>query len=140
MGKSEFDSIQTRAEQGREFEESEKREWRDQANVFEEHAIEYPPGVTNGRIDVYIDDGGFHSIIEIKSSNWDRTAPHRVRPNVMRHKRQVIKYVWWYWDQGKDTAAALIYPTAPKTPGRRELIESILEDWSIQCIWKDERD
>ncbi|MCH8229326.1 MAG: hypothetical protein IIA53_03245, partial [Chloroflexi bacterium] len=62
MGKSEFDSIQTRAEQGREFEESEKREWRDQANVFEEHAIEYPPGVTNGRIDVYIDDGGFHSI------------------------------------------------------------------------------
>ena len=93
-----------------------------------------------GRPDILIEEvDGAWTIIEVKSTEWDRIADYRVRPDVQRHARQVMKYVRYYWEQGIDTIPGLIYPRAPSLRTRRQVIEEMLEEHSIQVVWFDQR-
>ena len=128
---------------GNQFERLEKSEWEN--GDFQESEPEYglcvgPGKKKRGRIDVLIkEDDGSVSIIEIKSTDWDRMKPHRVRPNALRHIRQVMKYVYPFWEKGTDVVPGLIYPKAPRSSERREQVESILEEQLIQVVWAYER-
>lgn len=102
-----------------------------------------------GRIDLVLegfDDASglpFRVVIEIKNTDWDRQAPHRVRPNLGRHRRQLWRYLdaelarldagELAWVQG-----ALIYPCRPQTPGRGAEVEARLEEHMITVAWYDE--
>jgi len=50
-----------------------------------------------------------------------------------------MKYVRYYWEQGIDTIPGLIYPRAPSLRTRRQVIEEMLEEHSIQVVWFDQR-
>ncbi len=81
-------------------------------------------------------------VIEIKNTDWDAMASHRVAPNARRHARQL----WRYLDSpevapktDEEFAQLFIeYPRAPSTPGRREQVEAILNDNWITVVWVDE--
>ena len=91
-----------------------------------------------GRIDLrLVDDDEGHSVVEeTKATDWDKMAPHRVRPNALRHARQL----WGYIDaelEGGAVLPALVYPAEPNTPGRKDEIEAILHERSIQVVWRE---
>ncbi len=83
--------------QGKKFEKVEKAEWEGKKDaqrvLFEKNIITL--GGRQGRADVFIEefDGSF-SIIEIKSTNWDRMKPHRVRPNAQQQLLAVIARIY----------------------------------------------
>ena len=127
---------------GNQFEQLEKSEWKDGdfKHACHEHGLSVGSGKKRGRIDVLIEEyDDSVSIIEIKSTEWNRMKPHRVRPNVLRHIRQVMKYVYPFWDKGIDVTPGLIYPADPDSDERRAQVELILEENSIQVVWADER-
>lgn len=130
------------AARGRQFELTERAEWLD---VYDTSRLSFDSTLQltktrRGRPDILIEEAdGAWTIIEVKSTDWDRMADYRVRPNVQRHARQVMKYVLYYWEQGVDTIPGLIYPRAPSLRARRQEIEDILEERSVQVVWFDER-
>ena len=91
-----------------------------------------------GRIDLrLVDEEDGHSVVvETKATDWDRMASHRVRPNALRHARQL----WRYIDaelESRQVLPALVYPNEPDTPGRKKEIESILNERFIQVVWRE---
>ena len=128
------------AQRGRLFEAAEKAEWVDIDSGIGsfEHRIELGAGEF-GRADIFIDESGWVSIIEVKATDWDAMQAHRVRPNARRHVRQVMRYVGSYWEKGTDISPGLVYPRAPQDVQRRQLIERVAEESSIQVVWADER-
>lgn len=84
------------------------------------------------------------------SSCWRLSAPfgtanpqHVVRPNVLRHAAQVWRYLdalLPHVDAGRVAwlQAALVYPRRPSDPGRRECIETILDERGISVLWYDD--
>jgi hypothetical protein len=107
------------------------------------------PGVRKryGRIDLLIeaDDSGrpLLVVVEVKSTDWDARASHRVMPNLSRHARQVWDYLESFMprlDAGElaGLQAALVYPHRPAHPGRADLIEEILGDHGISVLFYDE--
>ena len=126
---------------GRDFEKIEKDEWRhiEDDNLSFESFIPLVNG-KRGRADILIrDDEGWFSMIEIKASDWDIMADYRIRPNLLRHVRQVMSYVEFYYNEGIDISPALVYPRAPKSIERRRIIESLLDEKWIQVVWAEER-
>ncbi len=129
---------------GRRFEAAEKNEWTQHENnyggdVSFEHTLPVEGG-RRGRVDILVSvDNGSLTVIEAKASDWDSMPEHRVRPNLLRHIRQVKKYVFAILDQGIDVQPALVYPCAPRSVERRLLIESLLEEHCIQLVWHQER-
>jgi hypothetical protein len=78
-------------------------------------------------------------IVELKASNWDQMTSRRVRPNALRHARQLWRYVETELDVlHHEVLPAIVYPVAPKTPGRKAEIEAILEERGIQVVWRAE--
>jgi hypothetical protein len=82
-------------------------------------------------------------VLEVKNTDWDLRALHRVIPNLRRHARQL----WGYLeplvvlaDAGELEQAdgVLIYPRRPTTPGRAELIEAYLGERGIIAAYYDE--
>jgi hypothetical protein len=64
---------------------------------------------------------------------------HRVRPNALRHACQIWTYVEPYLDRAHVAVCpGLIYDRIPKTPGRLEEIESILNESGVQVVWRRE--
>ena len=130
------------AARGRQFELAERDEWQgvvDPDRLSFETTLQLSKS-KRGRPDILIEEpDGAWTIIEVKSTDWDRIADYRVRPNVQRHARQVMKYVVYYWEQGIDTIPGLIYPRAPSLSARRQEIEAILGERSVQIAWFDER-
>ena len=128
-------------ERGRRVEATEKAEWTEgnfKRSSFE-HVLSTARG-KRGRIDVLLEEeDGSVSIIEIKSTDWDSMAEHRVRPNILRHARQVMKYVYPFWEDGVDVCPGLVYPHAPRSGARRTAVEATLEERCVQVIWADER-
>jgi hypothetical protein len=74
-------------------------------------------------------------IDEVKRSDWDRMAAHRVRPNVLRYARQL----WRYIDADESAAfpvvmAAIHFPARPAADRAAE-IEAIFEEAGISVVW-----
>jgi hypothetical protein len=102
-----------------------------------------------GRIDLLLEgldeESGlpFQVVLEIKRTDWDRQAEHRVAPNVARHRLQVWSYLEPLlervdnrevaWVQG-----ALVYPRRPQTAGRASDIEQRLGEYGLTVLWYDE--
>jgi hypothetical protein len=129
--------------------------------AFGQHvAIEYPKGMIDGsaatevsvpavrrrygRIDLLIeaDDSGrpLLVVVEVKNTDWDARAHHRVMPNLSRHARQVWNYLEALiprLDAG-GLQAALVYPHRPSQPGRAEIIERKLDSLGISVVFYDE--
>jgi hypothetical protein len=96
-------------------------------------------GGQTGRIDIHIEvDDALHSVIEVKHSDWDRMASHRVQPNIRRYVRQVWRYIEAVAEEGKDISPAIIFARAPSDPVLKRRIESAFEDECITVAWADE--
>jgi hypothetical protein len=66
-------------------------------------------------------------------------ADYRVRPNILRQVRQLIKYVKPSWENGIDVCPGAIYPRPLLSAGKRAEIEDTLDEHSIQVVWASER-
>ena len=70
----------------------------------------------------------------MKATNWDVMAERRVRPNILRHARQVMKYVYPFWEQGLDVCPGIIYRQKSKSRARKLQIEAALAYQSTQVV------
>jgi hypothetical protein len=136
-----WDSFAENIRRGRRFEKQERPQWVGDESISVK--IEAPTQLKGkrGRIDIRLFDAeeGHAIIIELKATDWDKMTAHRVRPNALRHARQI----WRYIETESDVLAhkvtpGIIYPVAPKTPGRKEEIETILGEQSIEVVWRTE--
>lgn len=125
---------------GREFEKWERSYWKGKINETAEFEASTQWKGKKGRVDIRLIDAeeGHTIVAEIKATYWDVMKPHRVRPNALRHARQIWRYIEAEL-QSQPVLPALIYPSSPKTPGRKEQIEKILNDRLIQVVWRDEK-
>ena len=125
-----------RVRRGREFEKWERSHWTDKEHKGTEFEAPVQCKGKRGRIDIRLDSGeGYSVVVEIKATDWDKMLPHRVRPNALRHARQIWRYIEAELLE-QDAQPALIYPTAPKTLGRREEVETALNERGIQVVWR----
>ena len=139
-----LDSFLKRVQRGREFEKEERTHW--VGNESEQVRFEAPIRWKGkrGRIDIRLADvkERYIIVIELKATEWDRMLPHRVRPNALRHARQIWRYIEGEFQQAQDDIhldgilPAIVYPAVPKTPGRREEVETILNEQGIQVVWR----
>jgi hypothetical protein len=88
-----------------------------------------------GRIDLLlvVDDQGWPLlvVVEVKNTDWDARAAHRLRPNLARHARQVRRYLdslqpGLEMGELAGVQAALVYPRWPSIPGALS--------WSRACL------
>ena len=96
--------------------------------------------VRRGRIDVFIDQiEDFVTVVEIKSTDWDRVKPKNRRKLLGSHRRQVWRYVDEFVDgEEVNVCAGVIYPTAPEESGLKEEVETYLNDYGLQVVWFDD--
>jgi hypothetical protein len=98
-----------------------------------------------GRIDILVDEIAgneeeFVSVVEVKSTDWDRIKPGNITKNLGSHRRQIWRYIEKFIEVDKvDVCPGIIYPDSPKTPGLRERIETYLNDYGIQVVWYREK-
>ena len=129
---------------GREFERWERSYWT--GDETEDVGFETPTRWKGkrGRIDIRLADAeeGYIIVVELKATQWDKMLPHRVRPNALRHARQIWRYIEAELQQAQgdihlnEVHPAIVYPTTPKTPGRKKEIETILNEQGIQVVWR----
>ena len=133
---------------GKEFHREVQRDWMENArdgNILPEETILLGllgrRRAAKGRIDILVDEitgdeKKFVSVVEVKSTDWDRIKPENVTKNLGSHRRQVWKYIDKFIEVDKvDICPGIIYPDSPKTPGLRERIETYLNDYGIQVVW-----
>lgn len=133
------EAFRMRVRLGRLFETWERSKWNRPGHEGKKAEAPTAWKGKGGRIDLrlMLDDGEGHSVVvEMKASNWDKMAPHRVRPNALRHARQLWRYIHAEL-KGGPVSPAIIYPVEPQTPGRREEIETVLRERSIQVVWRE---
>jgi len=127
-----------RVKRGRKFETWERSKWNGPGHEGVETEAPTVWNGRRGRIDLRLvdEEEGHTVVVETKATDWDKMARHRVRPNALRHARQL----WRYIDaelESRPVLPALVYPTEPSTPGRKEEIEAILHERSIQVVWRE---
>ncbi len=140
MGSSD-DTFRKRKLIGKVFEDLEASNW----NAPEHDAVQERPlsvwkgkrGFVDLRLRLMDVEEGHAVLVEIKASDWDRMAPHRVRPNALRHARQIWRYIEPELLEERLVSPALVYPKESETPGRKEEIEEILHDQAIQVVWRE---
>lgn len=138
------ESFLERIRRGREFEKWERSYWTGDGNEDIGFEAETRWKGKRGRIDIRLADAkeGRVVLAELKASDWDKMAPHRVRPNALRHARQLWRYIEAELPQGQENTGvqgvlpAIVYSTEPKTPGRKDVIETILKERGIQVVWR----
>ena len=91
-------------------------------------------------------------VVEIKSTDWDALAEHRMRPNLRSHIRQLQRYLDVYIDdlrqepgpsaprQWDSVSGVLLYPRRPTDPARSQLVEQIADREALMVVWYDETD
>mgnify|MGYP005619614107 CR=1 FL=1 len=130
---------------GKEFHTKVQSDWRltiKDGHLDKEHTIPLVPQASKvkhirGRIDMFIDElGSFVSIIEIKSTEWDKVNPNNISKLLASHRRQIWGYISKYLDVDKiDVCPGIIYPIAPASNNLKERIEEYLNDYGIQVVW-----
>jgi len=132
------ESFGKRVRRGRRFQTWERSKWSGLAHEAVETEAQTGWKGKRGRIDLrLVDEEEGHSVVvEMKASDWDKMAPHRVRPNALRHARQLWRYINAELEGGP-VLPAIVYPVEPKTPGRKEEIEAILHERYIQVVWRE---
>jgi hypothetical protein len=110
------DGFSKRVRRGRRFETWERLQWNSP-----DHEAAKPEASTafrgrRGRIDLLLRDEeeGHSVVVETKATDWDSMAPHRVRPNALRHARQLWRYINAELEGGP-VIPALVYPAEPIT-------------------------
>ena len=81
------------------------------------------------------------SVVEIKTSDWDRMLDKNVVRNVRRQIRQIWSYVEAQLDlEGRQVCPGVIFPKLPSDLKRLNLIEEMFNEAGIQVVWHNERD
>ena len=95
-----------------------------------------------GRLDLFIDElGDFVSVVEIKSTDWDKAKEKNRKKLLASHRRQIWRYIDEYLDvEHVSVCAGVIYPQSPKTRGLKNVIENYLNDYGLQVVWYDDPD
>lgn len=134
---------------GKKFHKIVQSDWSKTASggkLFIEHTISLLKTVKetkrskHGRLDMFVDElGNYVSIIEIKSTDWNKVKPGNLRKLLGSHRRQLWNYIEKYLDQLKtDVCPGLIYPVTPKSIEIKKGIEEYLNEYGIQVVWYDE--
>jgi hypothetical protein len=117
----------------------------------------------NGRVDLLVVPQGGEAaavVVEIKSTDWDALADHRVRPNLRSHLRQLQRYLDVYVadlqhesrTSGPDHDASgdqppsrrdsvtgvLLYPRRPNNRSRAQLVEELADREALMVVWYSE--
>ena len=90
-----------------------------------------------GRLDILVDEtGDFVSIIEIKSTDWDRVKPRNRQRLLSSHRRQIWRYIdKFVLGKNIDVCPGIIYPKRPVSRGLKIQIEEYLNDYGLQVVW-----
>jgi hypothetical protein len=130
---------------GKEFHKRVQKDWDDNAEggrIFNEHMIPLIKKSSinhkkRGRLDIFVDElNDYVSVIEIKSTDWDKVKEKNRKKLLSSHRRQVWKYIEEYIDIKKiDVCPGIIYPKSPSTAGLKKLIEKELNDYGLQVVW-----
>lgn len=129
------------AERGRKFEQDEKAAW-ERAGEYtgklgSQTVVEFSDG-RKGRVDIVAHQvNKTEVVIEQKATDWDVMADCRVRPNVLRHIRQLMRYAYHFVDQGIAVHPALMYRPAPSSAARKQKIEEIGLEACVEVVWRD---
>lgn len=116
-------------------------EWNDGSDAFvTTQSTIGLPGNRRGRVDILVhEEDDSYLIIEAKATDWGAKADYRMRRNILRHVRQLIKYVMSFWENGIDVSPGVIYPRSPLSAERRAEIGNTLDELSIQVVWASGR-
>ena len=134
-----FREFYKQVSRGRKFEKWERSQWTGELNSTAEFEASTQWKGKRGRVDIRLklEEDGNIVIVEIKATDWDRLMEHRVRPTALRHARQIWRYIEDHLDPS-DVTPAIVYPSPPIAPGRKEQIEEILNERGIQVVWREE--
>jgi hypothetical protein len=139
-----------RLRRGKKFHRLIQKEWvtdrRTRDHAFREFAIVKANG-RRGRIDILIDEGeDWVAVVEIKASHWDAMKEKHVRRNARRQIRQIWSYIESQLlanedgtIDGKEVCPGIIFPKAPRKPGRRGAVEALFNQDGIQVVWHNEK-
>ena len=123
---------------GRDFEKWERSHWKEGINAEAKNEAQTTWKGKGGRTDIQLSlEEGQVVIVELKATNWDKMKENRVRANANRHANQIWRYINAQLDYS-EVIPSIVYPAPPKTPGRLEVIETILNERGIQVVWRDE--
>lgn len=125
-------------QRGRLFEMEERAGWDHVPKEFVSHETQTEWLTKKGRIDIRIDEqDGVVTIVELKATDWDRQKPERLRPNALRHARQVWRYINDYVEnRGKVVFAGIVYENEPRSEAVRLAVEEIVNAKFIQVAWR----
>ena len=130
------------AERGRKFEDDERAAWEFAGEYTGKLGNQFPIEFANGRkgrIDIVAhQDNETEVVIEQKATDWDAMADYRIRPNVLRHIRQLMRYAYHFVDQGVGVHPALVYRPSPSSAERKQKIEEIGLEACVEVVWRDE--
>lgn len=132
------EAFANRVKRGRAFEQWERSRW----TAGDHAAVEYEARTQwkgkRGRLDLRLIDleEGQTAVVEIKATDWDAMAPHRVRPNALRHCGQLWRYIEAELAD-RPVLPAIVYPMVPETPCRKDEIEGILHERLVQVVWRE---
>jgi hypothetical protein len=134
-----FQEFLKRDQRGRKFEEWERSQWNSELNSAAEFEAPTSWKGKRGRVDIKLklEEDGNIVIVEIKATEWDKLKEERVRPTALRHANQIWRYIDAHLTP-LDVTPAIVYPSQPQTPGRKELLEEILNERGIQVVWREE--
>ena len=146
-----FHEFMERVKRGRKFEEWERSHWNGKLNSAREFEASTQWEGKRGREDIRLklDKDGNVVIVEIKATNWDKIKESRVRLTSLKHSHQIWRYILDHLTPMKETTLpddaapldvipAIVYPSPPIIPGRKEQVEEILNERGIQVGWREE--
>lgn len=128
-----------RIDRGRKFENWERAFWKDGINALAEFETPTQWEGKRGRMDIRLVDvqEGHTIVVELKSTNWDSIKSYRVRPNALRHARQIWRFIEAEL-QCQPVLPAIVYSRCPKSLERKAMVEALLNDRLIQVVWREE--
>jgi len=112
--------------------------------VRPEHAIGFIAAgskhTRRGRIDIFVDQlEDFVTVVEIKSTDWDKIKETNIVKLLGSHRRQLFHYVDKFLiTEQTNVCAAIIYPKAPSRTGLKEKIEEYFNDHAFPVVWYDD--